>query len=227
MPRGVKKENLPSKVCVVCDRTFNWRRKWEKVWEDVTTCSKSCNRKRRELKQKENRMQRVEETSIGSLYAEGENYSLSMLSTNELALAELLESVNLDEAMLLQGNNDHSENLDSHQQEAEISDECYDISSNEDYVRDPKAARKAAKKRMKAKRRAKREGRANSSVGQKPCDICGKSVDLAIRCRIDETLQWKMVCGKCWHVVSGGVIDGDSQHPHYQYGGLWKNRAKR
>ena len=28
-----------------------------------------------------------------------------------------------------------------------------------------------------------------------------------------------MVCGKCWHVVSGGVVDGDAQHPHYRYGG--------
>jgi hypothetical protein len=25
--------------------------------------------------------------------------------------------------------------------------------------------------------------------------------------------------------VSGGVADGDSQHPHYRYGGLWKNRT--
>lgn len=34
-----------------------------------------------------------------------------------------------------------------------------------------------------------------------------------------------MVCGKCWPSVSGGVPDGVSQtHPHYRYGGLWKNR---
>lgn len=48
MPRGVKKENLPSKICVTCNRPFSWRKKWEKCWEDVTTCSKSCNRKRRQ-----------------------------------------------------------------------------------------------------------------------------------------------------------------------------------
>ena len=39
MPRGVKKENLPTKVCVVCQRSFNWRKKWERNWEDITTCS--------------------------------------------------------------------------------------------------------------------------------------------------------------------------------------------
>jgi hypothetical protein len=26
MPKGIKKENLPSKVCVVCDRPFTWRK---------------------------------------------------------------------------------------------------------------------------------------------------------------------------------------------------------
>lgn len=50
--RGVKKENLPTKTCVTCQRPFTWRKKWEKVWEEVTTCSKSCNRTRRRDKQR-------------------------------------------------------------------------------------------------------------------------------------------------------------------------------
>lgn len=48
MPRGVKKENLPSKICVTCERPFTWRKKWERCWDEVTTCSKSCNQKRRQ-----------------------------------------------------------------------------------------------------------------------------------------------------------------------------------
>lgn len=36
-----------------------------------------------------------------------------------------------------------------------------------------------------------------------------------------------MVCGKCWHTVSGGIVDGDAQHPYYRYGGLWKNHHKK
>jgi hypothetical protein len=32
--RGVKKENLPTKVCVVCDRPFTWRKKWERCWDE-------------------------------------------------------------------------------------------------------------------------------------------------------------------------------------------------
>ena len=41
MPRGVRKENLPSKICVICNRPFSWRKKWEKCWEDVSTTSSS------------------------------------------------------------------------------------------------------------------------------------------------------------------------------------------
>merc|ERR1712166_272976 len=47
MPRGVKKEHLPSKVCVTCDRPFTWRKKWERCWDEVTTCSKSRNAARK------------------------------------------------------------------------------------------------------------------------------------------------------------------------------------
>mmetsp|Transcript_17263 Transcript_17263/g.32686 ORF Transcript_17263/g.32686 Transcript_17263/m.32686 type:complete len:198 (+) Transcript_17263:1435-2028(+) len=41
------KSNLPEKVCVVCNRPFTWRKKWERCWDEVTCCSKSCNAKRR------------------------------------------------------------------------------------------------------------------------------------------------------------------------------------
>lgn len=90
-----------------------------------------------------------------------------------------------------------------------------------------KAERKALKKAKKAARRAQREGRGDPTVGQKPCDMCGKSVNLLIRCTYDATGEWKMVCGKCWNVASGGVVDGDANHPYYRYGGLWKNRKAR
>merc|ERR1712224_1055040 len=50
MPRGVKKEHLPNKICVICERPFNWRKKWERCWDEVTTCSNRCNSQRRQLK---------------------------------------------------------------------------------------------------------------------------------------------------------------------------------
>ena len=88
-----------------------------------------------------------------------------------------------------------------------------------------KMERKEAKKAKKAERRAQREGRGDPTAGQKQCDMCSKSVDLLIRCMYEERqVDWKMVCGKCWKIASGGVVDGDENHPHYRYGGLWKNR---
>ncbi len=40
--RGVEKQNLPSKVCVVCQKPFTWRKKWERVWDEVKYCSDQC-----------------------------------------------------------------------------------------------------------------------------------------------------------------------------------------
>jgi len=40
--KGVKKSNLPTKICPVCNRPFAWRKKWEKNWENVKYWSKKC-----------------------------------------------------------------------------------------------------------------------------------------------------------------------------------------
>ncbi|MEC7200892.1 MAG: DUF2256 domain-containing protein [Verrucomicrobiota bacterium] len=38
----MKKENLPSKLCPVCERPFTWRKKWERNWKEVKYCSRRC-----------------------------------------------------------------------------------------------------------------------------------------------------------------------------------------
>lgn len=54
--------NLPTKVCVTCNREFTWRKKWEKNWDEITTCSKRCNTERkRALRKSES-----EESDAGS-----------------------------------------------------------------------------------------------------------------------------------------------------------------
>lgn len=40
--KTVNKSNLPQKICVVCQKPFSWRKKWEKDWEDVKYCSDRC-----------------------------------------------------------------------------------------------------------------------------------------------------------------------------------------
>lgn len=39
-----KKLNLPTKTCLVCERPFAWRKKWERDWENVIYCSDRCRR---------------------------------------------------------------------------------------------------------------------------------------------------------------------------------------
>jgi len=43
----LKKENFDSKVCPVCQRPFNWRKKWEKNWDNVKYCSAKCKGQRK------------------------------------------------------------------------------------------------------------------------------------------------------------------------------------
>ena len=40
----MKKSHLPSKVCVVCGRPFNWRKRWARCCEQVRYCSERCRR---------------------------------------------------------------------------------------------------------------------------------------------------------------------------------------
>ncbi|MDR6235366.1 DUF2256 domain-containing protein [Pseudomonas oryzihabitans] len=42
----MKKSDLPTKVCPVCQRPFAWRKKWEKNWDEVRYCSERCRRQR-------------------------------------------------------------------------------------------------------------------------------------------------------------------------------------
>merc|ERR1719491_2663331 len=71
--------------------------------------------------------------------------------------------------------------------------------------------RKEAVKLKKQQRRLKREGKTSPEVGRKACDICSTEVDMLIRCTIDETQSYKMVCGKCWTSVSGNASPADQK----------------
>lgn len=40
--KGVKKTDLPQKICKTCQRNFIWRKKWEINWDSVLYCSEKC-----------------------------------------------------------------------------------------------------------------------------------------------------------------------------------------
>jgi len=202
--KTIAKQNLPSKVCVVCERPFTWRKKWEANWDEVTTCSKSCNAKRKQQHKQEKVTTKNSTTE--------EQYTTTTKDHNEESFS--LSSIQQDDAT----NSDGTILVSSDDEEED--------------VLDPKALkkmlrtqRKESVKAQKRERRLKREGNTTPEVGRKECELCEKPVDMLIRCTIDATQQYCMVCGNCWPSVSGGVTDGNPHtHPHYNYGGVWKNR---
>ena len=50
MPKQIKKSNLPTKICLTCNKPFAWRKKWEKDWEKVKYCSERCRRNKSVIK---------------------------------------------------------------------------------------------------------------------------------------------------------------------------------
>ena len=34
------------KICPICEKSFSWRKKWERDWKEVKYCSERCRRNR-------------------------------------------------------------------------------------------------------------------------------------------------------------------------------------
>lgn len=230
--------NLPVKTCVVCERPFTWRKKWESNWDEITTCSKRCNAERKALKR-----DTTGDAGEGSSSGSGDEAASSKqrkggkgggkrggrsgrarmseaVVEEEVAVPTVEAMIPTDEAVELTAV--EAEALLRQLSVVSEPEEGEEAEEGEEEL-DPRAARKAAKKAAKALRRARRQG--EDTGGQKPCDVCTREVDLLIRCQTDSGKQWRMVCGRCWKTpaVAGGVVDGDGTNPHYRYGGLWKN----
>lgn len=241
--------NVPVKVCATCERPFTWRKKWEKNWDDITTCSQRC---KTERKSKNGRTAAIatgtasfaaartskkagtenESTSDEGSATEDQNVRSPASDTSfDADTAVFSTECGIPEASsALKGLG----LIEAHADDLEDSDDaqdanCFytDVAVNEDQsaiTSNSREARRLHKKDVKAKRRALREGDA-AETKKKPCSKCTRLADLLVRCTLDAAQDWHMVCGKCWKEVSGGVPDGDDAHPHYRYGGLWKNRA--
>jgi hypothetical protein len=70
---------------------------------------------------------------------------------------------------------------------------------------------------------------ASATDGRKPCTLCSRPCNVRIRCQIDASGKWHLLCpGRCWKSVSGGIVDGDGNEGHefYRYGGVWKNKKE-
>jgi hypothetical protein len=40
----MKKGQLPTKLCPICNKPFAWRKKWARDWDKVIYCSERCQR---------------------------------------------------------------------------------------------------------------------------------------------------------------------------------------
>jgi hypothetical protein len=40
------KKRIEPKICMVCQRPFEWRKKWEKNWDEVKYCGDKCRKSR-------------------------------------------------------------------------------------------------------------------------------------------------------------------------------------
>ena len=47
--KQIKKENLPVKTCVVCNKPFSWRKKWSAIWDEIKYCSDKCRINKKKL----------------------------------------------------------------------------------------------------------------------------------------------------------------------------------
>ena len=241
---------LPTKDCVVCNRPFTWRKKWESNWDEITTCSKRCNGERKKSNRIVRGAERAAEQLDGSKgdtvdagsSASSDEDSVPVLSASVVGSAQpqpttmagkvaaIAVELGIDDSLpltqVIAAANDAMRIEGEGPMANMVARLMSELSLNDDSnpapeALDPKAARKAAKKAAKLQKRARREGE-DEQVGQKACSLCERRVDLLIRCQIDSHREWNMVCGKCWKTpaVAGGVVDGDGSNKHYRYGGL-------
>lgn len=238
--------NLPVKTCVVCNRPFTWRKKWEQNWDEIQTCSQRCNSDRKKSNRIARSVERGAEFADDSGASSSDEVSRSSGPkkkkkkdgrTGRGARMEVDapdETSTLPVVAPIAGERGAATAVSELLEELSVaatgpSDDDGDgleLQAAEEGELDPRAARKAAKKAVKAQRRARREG--EDTGGGKSCDLCAQGVDLLIRCQIDASNKWVMTCGRCWKTpkVAGGVVDGDGQNPHYRYGGVWKNHHR-
>ncbi|MBK6937805.1 MAG: DUF2256 domain-containing protein [Chitinophagaceae bacterium] len=40
--KKAERRTISYKICIVCERPFTWRKKWETVWDKVKYCSDKC-----------------------------------------------------------------------------------------------------------------------------------------------------------------------------------------
>ncbi|CAJ1437065.1 unnamed protein product [Effrenium voratum] len=190
--------NLPVKDCIVCGRPFTWRKKWERCWDEVTTCSNRCRTERRRGKAKES----------GAAAALGAGAAVAVARKKVAKSEEGEESAEPES----DSGNEAGDTGDA-PAKAEENPGADTEESQDESEPDARTARKQRKAALKAERRARRaqSPEEKAAAKRKPCSLCTRRVDLLVRCQMDISQKWHMLCGRCWRDASGGVPDGDAE----------------
>eukprot|EP00928_Gymnodinium_smaydae_P088543 TRINITY_DN72613_c0_g1_i1.p1 TRINITY_DN72613_c0_g1~~TRINITY_DN72613_c0_g1_i1.p1 ORF type:complete len:296 (-),score=57.29 TRINITY_DN72613_c0_g1_i1:230-1117(-) len=229
---------LPMKTCVACGVPFSWRKKWEHCWDEVLTCSSRCKSHRsQKLKPKGRKGSKEANIEDGATVA-GNETSQKIKSKGKKGSKEPI----IEDCTTLVGNDssytrktlDEIDTMDKILADVAVAAEDQDDQDEakpagypdvDEQTGGADSQRRLRRERQQALRAQRRQPQEQAATKQKPCDMCDRMVDLLIRCTYDDSLQWRMVCGRCWKKASGGMPDGDADHPNYRYGGLWKNRS--
>ena len=229
LDRGVRKA---VKSCLHCERDMVWRKKWERCWDEVQYCSKRC----RSTGRADARAAVREDGPLGDPDrggggsgesggrggrggggGRGRGEQNDALSPAERKAARAEKNAQR-RAERRRGRNGGAGGGEANTEDDDSKTAAAATSNG------PMASMMSMPSVVPSS-----PGSSGSSVldpdrNRKPCDVCAKRVDMTIRCQTDATKRWRMVCSACWPSVSGGVTDGDAAHPHYTYGGVWKNR---
>lgn len=200
MTHGVKKENLPSKMCVTCNRPFTWRKKWERCWDEVTTCSKGCNAKRRALAKKDGRDVGDDHGDDGDEDEEVEDKKKAPDSEPFSPLKGKSFSDIAESVTKISGKDSKQTALGK-----EIIEERDEIDLDGDEDNDdeePDAIRKPEKKLSRKKlqklKMKETEGESPPKDGPtertKVCAVCKGDMTHLFRCQWDASKQWRFVC---------------------------------
>jgi hypothetical protein len=247
MPRGVKKENLPIKVCLICDRPFTWRKKWERCWDEVTTCSKSCNARRRAGSRVAGMNIATDDDGIDDADSENEASARVMVrqDPNDLSTSRVANSENVAESM-----GRESETFETQEIKGLVETDSASVAesstissihvSSEPLLLVPRGSMKRMELPNKAESSLislpptstenRQDGRRKKR--EKLCEVCNEQKDHLFRCQWDDSKKWRFVCKPCWPIVSGSKSskeplynkDGTTKPPNplYVYGGTWK-----
>ena len=214
MTHGVKKENLPSKMCVTCNRPFTWRKKWERCWDEVTTCSKGCNAKRRALAKKEGRelpdddvsddeedvpknVPKNTDSKRGGIPMKMENSSSQKAEEVDVEVPKKIENVT----------NEGEKEDDNINEEKQDNDDDTDDENGKGKTEKKISRKKLQKLKMKEvvaeaagyteiKDTKNTKNTKKDAVGErtKTCAVCNGEDVLLFRCQWDASKQWRFVC---------------------------------